>query len=67
MLLPNSVVPALAHFSGSPGQFIEDLPESTQELVEAQTKQYYNRFQPLEGWSSYHPYDNQYPQYHIYI
>jgi len=45
---PNTVVPALALFAGSPGQFVEDLPESTQELVDAQTKQYYNRFQPLE-------------------
>jgi len=49
VLHPNSVVPALAYFAGSPGQFIEDLPESTQEIVEASTKQYYNRFQPLEG------------------
>jgi dynactin 5 len=31
------------------GQFLEDLPESTQELVEAQTKAYYNRFQPIEA------------------
>lgn len=30
------------------GQFIEDLPESTQEVVEAYTKQFYNRFQALE-------------------
>ena len=61
---PNTVVPALALFSGSPGlvsppapsdcsnldltgRFCEDLPESTQEMVEAQTKQYYTRFQPL--------------------
>lgn len=29
------------------GQFVEDLPESTQEMVEAQTKQYYLRFQPV--------------------
>ena len=30
------------------GEFIEDLPESTQEIIEADTKSYYNRFQPLE-------------------
>lgn len=30
----------------STGRFVEDLPESTQEMVEAQTKQYYTRFQP---------------------
>lgn len=61
---PNTVVPALALFSGSPGallptrvdlpsdgqwlgQFVEDLPESTQEMIEAYTKSYYTRFQPL--------------------
>jgi dynactin 5 len=30
------------------GKFTEDLPESTQEMVELYTKQYYKRFQPLE-------------------
>lgn len=63
---PNTVVPTLACFGGSPGQnhassttlrhfadislghFIEDLPESTQEIVEARTKQYYTRFQALD-------------------
>jgi dynactin-5 len=30
------------------GHFVEDLPESTQEVVEAQTKSYYARFQPAE-------------------
>ncbi|KAH7883291.1 trimeric LpxA-like protein [Phlebopus sp. FC_14] len=45
---PNTVVPALALFSGAPCRFVEDLPESTQEMVEAQTKQYYTRFQPLD-------------------
>jgi len=62
---PNTVIPALSLFSGSPGlfvfliyplrtvtsrligRFIEDLPESTQEIIEAQTKQFYTRFQPL--------------------
>ncbi|KIJ65964.1 hypothetical protein HYDPIDRAFT_87875 [Hydnomerulius pinastri MD-312] len=46
---PNTVIPALALFAGSPaGRFVEDLPESTQEMVESQTKQYYTRFQPLD-------------------
>ncbi|KAH9174965.1 dynactin subunit p25 [Lactarius sanguifluus] len=45
---PNTVIPALTLFSGSPGHFIEDLPESTQEVVEARTKSYYTRFQALE-------------------
>ncbi|KAI9568872.1 trimeric LpxA-like protein [Boletus coccyginus] len=44
----NTVIPALALFAGSPGRFSRDLPESTQEMVEAQTKQYYTRFQPLD-------------------
>lgn len=65
ILPPNTVVPALSLFSGSPGnifmnlvlfsetfykgQFMEDLPETTQEVVEAYTKLYYNRFQPAES------------------
>lgn len=63
---PNTVIPALTHFAGSPGvyipcisdkinnallcvagRFVDDLPESTQEIVEAFTKRYYTRFQPL--------------------
>ncbi|OCH90609.1 dynactin subunit P25 [Obba rivulosa] len=43
---PNTVVPALTLFAGNPGQIVEDLPETTQEMVESQTKQYYTRFQP---------------------
>ena len=34
---------------GCVGCFIEDLPETTQELVEAYTKLYYNRFQPADS------------------
>ena len=48
VLPANTVVPALALFAGVPGRFVEDLPETTQELVEMQTKQYYQRFQPIE-------------------
>ncbi|KZV70008.1 dynactin subunit p25 [Peniophora sp. CONT] len=44
---PNTVVPAHAHFAGNPARFVEDLPESTQEIVEARTKTYYGRFQPM--------------------
>ncbi|KAJ3536358.1 hypothetical protein NM688_g6849 [Phlebia brevispora] len=43
---PNTVIPALSLFGGSPGRFIEDLPESTQEIMEAMTKSHYTRFQP---------------------
>ena len=49
VLMPNSVVPALAYFEGAPGQFVSDLPESTQEVMEAETKAYYKRFQPIES------------------
>ncbi|KAB5593270.1 Dynactin subunit 5 [Ceratobasidium theobromae] len=45
---PNTVIPALARFGGSPAQFIEELPESTMENVEVYTKGYYARFQPQE-------------------
>jgi len=49
-ILPdNTVVPALAHFAGIPGRFVEDLPETTQELVEVQTKTHYQRFVPQEA------------------
>lgn len=61
IISPNTVIPALSLFSGNPGtpirfpgfahadvmigHFLEDLPESTQDTVERQTKQYYTRFQ----------------------
>ncbi|KAL0072576.1 hypothetical protein AAF712_000339 [Marasmius tenuissimus] len=35
----NTVIPALALFGGSPARFVEDLPESTQDIVETFTKQ----------------------------
>ncbi|KZW00581.1 dynactin, subunit p25 [Exidia glandulosa HHB12029] len=49
VLPANTIVPALSLFAGVPGRFVEDLPETTQELVEMQTKQYYQRFQPVES------------------
>ncbi|KAE9400637.1 dynactin subunit P25, partial [Gymnopus androsaceus JB14] len=45
---PNTVIPALSLFAGSPGHFVEDLPESTQDIAEVHTKQHYARFQPLD-------------------
>ncbi|KIK60279.1 hypothetical protein GYMLUDRAFT_43569 [Collybiopsis luxurians FD-317 M1] len=45
---PNTVIPAMSLFAGSPGHFVEDLPESTQEIVEAETKEYYGRFQAVD-------------------
>lgn len=35
--------------SGFAGQFVDDLPENTQEMIEAYTKLYYNRFLPSES------------------
>jgi len=46
ILPPNTVVPALAVFAGSPGRFVDDLPETTQERVDSATKQYYAHFLP---------------------
>lgn len=43
---PNTVIPALALFGGTPGHFLEDLPETTQEMIESHTKEFYQRFQP---------------------
>jgi len=34
---------------GNPGQFLGDLPETTQETVETYTKLFYSRFQPLSN------------------
>ncbi|KAF9788470.1 dynactin subunit P25 [Thelephora terrestris] len=48
ILPPNTVVPALAVFRGSPGRFVQELSESTPERAEAMTKQYYNRFVPMQ-------------------
>ena len=39
--------PCCGHSMIRPGRFIEDLPESTQEMMEAMTKGYYTRFQAL--------------------
>ncbi|CDZ98870.1 Dynactin, subunit p25 [Phaffia rhodozyma] len=39
-----SVIPPFAHISGAPGKHIEDLPESTEEIMIVKTKAFYNRF-----------------------
>ncbi|KAF8311751.1 putative dynactin Arp1 p25 subunit RO12 [Clavulina sp. PMI_390] len=48
ILPPNTVVPAFSIFAGSPGQFVDEVPESTQEVMEGMSKGYYQRFQPAE-------------------
>jgi len=43
---PGTVVASMSLYSGSPGRWQADLPEGTPELIEAQSKSYYSRFQP---------------------
>ncbi|MBW0502578.1 hypothetical protein O181_042293 [Austropuccinia psidii MF-1] len=47
IIAPGSVIASMSIYSGSPGCWQGDLPEGTPELMEAKTKGYYNRFQPL--------------------
>ncbi|KAI9003181.1 putative dynactin Arp1 p25 subunit RO12 [Gaertneriomyces semiglobifer] len=42
VLPPNSVVPSFSVYAGNPGRLVDELPESTQEVHEARTKEYYN-------------------------
>lgn len=41
-----SIIPSLSEWGGSPARPLRTLPESTPELVEAQAKARYSRFQP---------------------
>ncbi|KAJ3043323.1 hypothetical protein HDV00_005326 [Rhizophlyctis rosea] len=44
---PNSVVPSFSVYGGNPGTLVDELPECTQEVYEAQTKEfYYEKFLP---------------------
>ncbi|XP_077489849.1 dynactin 5, p25 subunit isoform X2 [Amblyomma americanum] len=52
VLAPETVVPAFAVFSGSPGLFAGELPECTQDLMTDFTKAYYHHFKPSEGAAS---------------
>ncbi|KND02355.1 uncharacterized protein SPPG_02825 [Spizellomyces punctatus DAOM BR117] len=38
---PNTVIPSFSVYGGNPGRLVDELPESTQELYEARTKQFY--------------------------
>ncbi|KAH9814793.1 trimeric LpxA-like protein [Melampsora americana] len=44
---PGTVIASMSSYSGSPGRWQVDLPESTPELIESKTKSYYARFQPV--------------------
>lgn len=46
VIAPNTVVPSFSVYDGNPGRFVAELPECTQELYEAHTKEYYQNFQP---------------------
>ncbi|KAF9212252.1 Dynactin subunit 5 [Podila verticillata] len=43
---PNSVVPSFSVYKGSPGKLVDELPESIQDIYEAQTKDRYSKFVP---------------------
>lgn len=44
--MQGTVVPAFAVYSGSPGLFVEDVPECTENLMVEYTKSYYEHFKP---------------------
>ncbi len=46
VLAPNTVVPALTIWAGSPGRQIGELPETYSETSTTRTKDYYNSFKP---------------------
>lgn len=43
---PGTVIASMSSYAGSPGRWHADLPEGAPELMEAQSKSYYSRFQP---------------------
>ncbi|CAG8605325.1 13265_t:CDS:2 [Rhizophagus irregularis] len=45
---PNTVVPSFSIYEGSPGVFVDELPECVQDLYESKTKDYYAKFQPKD-------------------
>ncbi|KAI8815830.1 trimeric LpxA-like protein [Fimicolochytrium jonesii] len=47
VVAPNTVIPSFSVYAGNPAQLVDELPESTQELLESSTKEfYYERFLP---------------------
>ncbi|KAL1924151.1 uncharacterized protein VTP21DRAFT_7186 [Calcarisporiella thermophila] len=45
---PNTVIPSFSVYSGSPGKFVRELPETAQEVFEQETKDYYTQFIPRD-------------------
>ncbi|KAI8054374.1 putative dynactin Arp1 p25 subunit RO12 [Syncephalis plumigaleata] len=45
---PNSVIASFSVYAGSPGVFVEELAEGTEEIYEAITKDQYAKFMPRE-------------------
>nr|CAG8490252.1 11136_t:CDS:2 [Entrophospora candida] len=48
VISPNTVVPSFSIYEGSPGVFVDELPECVQDIYEAKTKDYYSKFQPKD-------------------
>ena len=44
VLAPETVVPCFARFAGSPGRFVGELPECTQDLMIEFTRNYHKNF-----------------------
>ncbi|CAJ0899174.1 11706_t:CDS:2 [Entrophospora sp. SA101] len=49
VISPNTVVPSFSIYEGSPGVFVDELPECVQDIYEAKTKDYYSKFQPKDS------------------
>ncbi|XP_014668820.1 PREDICTED: dynactin subunit 5-like [Priapulus caudatus] len=47
VLPPETVVPPFTLFSGSPGHYVADMPECTQDLMVDVTKSFYQHFLPM--------------------
>ncbi|KAJ1978163.1 hypothetical protein H4R35_002010 [Dimargaris xerosporica] len=46
IIAPNTIVPSFSVYSGNPGTFSGELPECTQEMYEARSKEFYTKFTP---------------------
>ncbi|XP_065220090.1 dynactin subunit 5 [Planococcus citri] len=49
VLPPETVVPSFARYGGSPGVYVGELPECTQELMIDYTRSYYQHFVPQQS------------------
>lgn len=55
---PNTVVPSFSIYEGSPGVFVDELPECVQDLYELKTKDFYIKFQPKDSWNDNRSHSN---------